>query len=112
MNELDKILNGLIQRTLDGKLRWSTTATRNKFATSVDTISVAIGEISSAQGRFAGRPRLEIFNERGDLAEILQVSDDSTSEQDLKLEHLHQLARRSALNIQETLEKLAKALDA
>ena len=111
MNELDKILDGLIQRTLDGKLRWSSTAFLNKFATSIDTISVTIGESSRSHGGITGRPRLEIFNERGDLAEVIQIDIHSSGEQYEKLDRLHELARRSALDIQATLEKLAKALE-
>lgn len=111
MNQLETILDGLIRRTSEGKLNWSRTAINNQFATSVDTISVMIGEASRSQGGDHGRPRLEIFDERGDLAEVVQVDVHSSAEQNDKLDRLHQLARRSALNIQETLEKLAKALE-
>ena len=111
MNELEKILDGLIKRTSDRKLNWSRTAVNNQFATSIDTISVVIGESARGQGGISGRPRLEIFDERGDLAEVVQVDAHSSEEQDEKLDELHQLARRSALNIQDTLEKLAKALE-
>ena len=111
MNELEKILDGLIQRTSDGTLSWTRTAINNKFATSIDTISVVIGESNRGQGGIPGQPRLEIINERGDLAEVIQVEDRSPIEQDRKLNRLHELARRSALDIQSTLEKLAKALE-
>ena len=33
MNELESILDGLIRRTSDGKLRWSRAAEANQFVT-------------------------------------------------------------------------------
>ena len=35
MNELEKILEGLVRRTADGKLKWSPSATSNEFVTSI-----------------------------------------------------------------------------
>lgn len=112
MNELDRILDGLIQRTSDGTLRWSRGPDGDQFATSVDTISVAIGKSNRLQRGRPDFPRLEIYNERGDLAEVMQFDGLSSDEpkQIQKLNQLHELARRSALNTQATLEKLAKAL--
>ena len=112
MNELDRILDGLIRRTSDAKLRWSRTAISNEFATSIDTISLTIGLSAISQDGLTGTPRLEIYNERGDLAEVILVDEHSDVDQDGKLRRLHELARGSALNTQETLEKLAKALEA
>jgi hypothetical protein len=113
MNELDRILDGLIQRTFDGKLKWSRAVSDDQFATSVDTISVLIGKSSRLQRGVADQPRLEIYNERGDLAEVMQFDRPSTGEmgQIQRLNQLHGLARRSALDTQTTLEKLAKALE-
>ena len=113
MNELDRILDGLIQRTSDGKLKWSRAASDDQFATSVDTISVVIGKSSKVQRGLGDQPRLEIYNERGDLAEVMQFDGRSPDElkQIKKLTRLHELARRSALDTQTTLEKLAKALE-
>ena len=114
MNDLDRILDRLIQRTSEGKLNWSRTAIRNEFVTSIDTISVTIGVSSiSAVGLRGtpGSPRLEIHDERGDLAEVVHVDAQSPGERDEKLRRLHELARRSALDIQATLEKLARALE-
>lgn len=112
MNELDKILDGLIQRTSDGKLIWSRAAADDQFATSIDAISVVVGKSSRFQGVIPGFPRLEIYNERGDLAEVIQVGDTTAVEQRQKIDRLRELARRSALDTQLTLEKLAKALEA
>lgn len=125
MNELDRILDGLIQRTSDGKLKWRRAASDDQFATSVDTISVVIGKSNFLQGGWPDQPRLEIYNELGDLAEVIPSDDDSPGElagvvqldayspveRQQKLVRLHELARRSALNTQATLEKLARALE-
>ena len=113
MNELDRILDGLIQRTSDGKLRWSRAASDDQFATSVDTISVVVGKSSRLQRGVPDLPRLEIYNERGDLAEIMQFDGPPADglNQIQKLQQLHGLARRSALDTQSTLEKLVKALE-
>lgn len=54
--------------------------------------------------------RLDIFDESGDIADSLGVRD-TRGEQDLQLERLYVLARRSAHKIDLTLEKLAKALE-
>ena len=62
MIDLDQILEGLIQRTGDGKLKWSPTVERNQFVTSIDTISVVSREIVT-RGIFPTTSyRLEIFN--------------------------------------------------
>ena len=103
MNELDRILAGLVDRTAEGRLKWTTTVRDDRFTTSIDAISVVIGQRS--QGH-----QLEISNEAGQTIESLSY-DDSTEEQDELLERLYVLARRSALDIQSTLDKLAKALD-
>lgn len=113
MNELDRILDGLIQRTTEGKLKWSRAASDDQFATSVDTISVVVGRSSRLQRGVSDLPRLEIYNERGNLAEVMQFDGPSPDnvKQIGKLHQLHGLARRAALDTQATLEKLANALE-
>ena len=104
MIELGPILEGLIQRTTEGKLKWSRTVPHDRFVTSVDTIAVVI------QVDLGGRYSLEILNEAGETAESLEYRD-ATAEQGLQLGRLFVLARRSALNTEATLQKLAKALN-
>ena len=106
MIELDQILEGLIQRTADGKLRWSRTVESDQFVASLDAISVVIQE----RGFRQPTPRLEILNEEGVVIEALDYIS-STEDQDRQLQRLYVLARRSALDIQSTLEKLARALE-
>ena len=121
MSEMDQILEGLIRQTDDGKLRWRPSVTKDTFVTSVDAIAVVVRELSTGKYFAPARHQLEIFNDEGHTAEVLETSykfaavpneSDAAHEQALRLRHLHQLARRSALNTQATLAKLAKALEA
>ncbi len=116
MNELESILDGLIRRTSDGKLRWSRAAEANQFVTAVDTIAVIVRRRdvhSSLRDDAVAAFELEILDEKGTLIETFgSRGRPATSEQRGKLSRLHDLARYSALNVQQTLEKLAKALEA
>ncbi len=106
MTDLDQILSGLIQRTEEGKLKWSSAAQTNRFTTSVDVISVEV---------FSPNPlglsyRLNIRDESGELVESLG-QEDTTRHRDGQLERLYVLARRSALEVDSVLEKLAQGLE-
>ena len=105
MIELGQILSGLVQRTAEGKLRWTRSAQDNRFITSVDAISVTITQEYSAS-----RYRLDILDESGEIVESLGYLDTS-NEQDEELARLYVLARRSAYDINSILEKLAKGLE-
>ena len=108
MINLSQILDGLVRRTDEGRLNWSRAVQEGRFVTSVDAISVVISEI-----RLSGsdtRYRLDILDESGQTVESLTY-DDSNLEQDEQMAHLYVLARRAALNIDSTLEKLARGLD-
>ena len=114
MNDLDKILDGLLQRTTDGKLKWSRTAEADQFVTSVDTISVIVRRkvVHTFPGVSTPEFQLEILDAQGTSIETIGLaSGGATPDRQRKLPRLYDLARRSALNIQETLEKLAKALE-
>ena len=107
MIELVQILAGLIQRTDEGKLKWSRAVQSDRFVTSVDAISIVIIE----EEIFGTTTyRLDILDESGEVVDSLG-NRDTTAEQDRQLARLFVLARRSAHNIDLTLEKLAKALE-
>ena len=112
MIEVGQILVGLVQRTEEGRLKWSRAAQSDRFVTSVDAISLVIMEINEFidEGIVYSNYRLNILDESGEVVESLGRYDTSP-EQDEQLARLYVLARRSALNIDSTLEKLAKALD-
>ena len=104
MIELSDILAGLLKRTTEGKLKWSKTAQDDRFVTSVDAISIVIVEDNPR------KYQLVILNESGETVDSLSYLDTS-EEEDRDLAHLFVLARRSAFDIDATLEKLAKALE-
>ena len=103
MIDLDQILTGLLKRTEQGKLKWSSTVQSDQFITSVDAISVVIFEAQNFYG-------FHIVDETGNIVESFGY-EETTYEQDNKLERLYVLARRSALNIDSIMERLAKGLD-
>ena len=75
----------------------------------MDAISVVI--VQTLEDRFHGNEyRLDIMDESGEVVESLGP-EDTTVEQDGQLERLFILARRSALNIDSILQKLAQALE-
>ena len=104
MIDMDQILEGLVQRTTEGKLKWSRTAQSDRYVTSVGAISVVIEEVLRSEYY------LEIHNEAGETVESLEFPD-TTDAQNGQLARLYELARQSALDVEATLEKLAKALE-
>ena len=114
MIELGQILAGLVQRTAEGKLKWRRTVQDDRFVTSVDAISIVIVELHGyfdADLNLAPTThRLDIYDESGEIVESFG-DQDTNEEEDKQLARLYVLARRSALNIDSTLEKIAKALD-
>lgn len=104
MIELGQILSGLVQRTAEGKLKWTGAAEDGQFVASVDAISVTIAQ----DGDFFHR--LDILDESGEIVESLGYQDTSDG-QDEELERLYVLARRSAHDVNSVLEKLAKGLE-
>ena len=104
MIELDQIVSGLVQRTAEGKLKWTRSVQYDRYIVSVDTISVTITE------EFPGRYRLEVADEAGDIVDSLGHRD-ANGEQMEELERLYVLARRSAYDVSSVLERLAKGLE-
>ncbi len=107
MIELRQILAGLVLRTSEGRLKWRRAAQDDRFVTSVDAISIMIMEMTQ---RGATRYGLDIIDESGETVESLRYQD-STEDEDEQMARLYVLARRQALNIDSTLEKLAKGLE-
>ncbi len=105
MIEMGQILEGLVRRTEEGRLKWRRSIESNRFVTSVDVISIRIQEILAVEGY-----RLDILDESGEIVESLRYQDMSRDEEE-QLARLYVLARRSAIDVDSTLEKLAKALE-
>ena len=107
MIELGQILTGLVRRTTEGKLKWSRTAQHDRFVTSLDAISIVIAENEDFRPNSFS---FSLLDESGVTIESLDYQD-TTPQQDRELARLYVLARRSALDIDSILEKLAKALE-
>ncbi len=116
MDRMTTILDGLINRTAEDKLNWRTSADTNAYVAIVSDISIVVRSFDSI---LSERYRLEIQNDKGITVEVLETPDiasvyskesDATEEEAHKLEHLFRLARRSALDTDLTLEKLANSL--
>ncbi|MCY4560589.1 MAG: hypothetical protein OXF79_30340 [Chloroflexi bacterium] len=108
MSQLERVMEGLHRRTAEGRLKWEPTVAEGQFVTAVDAIAVAIQETKWPRPKGC---RLEILDEEGRLAEVLDHGNTSADQYEA-LERLYAEARRSALSSQITLEKLAKALEA
>lgn len=116
MSKMTTILERLINRTQEGKLPWEITANSDTFVASVDTTAVIIRMVDG----FLERHRLEVLNDKGNTAVVLETDDTfgkipreilATPEQSQDLRRLFVLARQSALDSNSTLEKLASDLE-
>ena len=116
MDRMTTILDGLINRTEEDKLQWRTSADTNAYVALVEDISVVVRSLDSLLN---DRYRIEIQNDKGITVEVLQTTDEFTmvshdvhanTLQSDKLRHLFRLARRSALDADSTLERLANSL--
>ena len=122
-NDMDKmttILQGLINRTEDGNLKWRTTLNDNVFVSAVNTTGVVIKLLPAGSVFDSERHRLEILNDDGMTAVVLETEGSrrlvpkenrATEEQVKDLRRLFALARHSALNADLTLDKLARDLE-
>ena len=107
MIDLGDILEGLVQRTTEGKLKWTPSVAEGRFITSVDAITIVIWEIPDESFAY----RLDILDaESGQTIESLGY-EQPTAGLDGVLKRLYVLARRSAVDFDSTLQKLAKALE-
>ena len=89
-------------------MKWTRTIQVDTFVASVDAISLVIIELQKIGG--PSHYRLDLQNESGEVADSLDYEESSDAEIRL-LTRLFALARRSANDVEATLEKLAKALD-
>ena len=115
MAKTTEILTKLIARSRDGKIVWRDTSSKQKFLTMLGETGVAIDcdvEVDKYE--------LQIIDKRGRLIESLSAEyvplginllghDEATAN---ALKELHGIARRSALDVDSTLDELASRLDA
>ena len=121
MTDMDKIMDGLIRRTEDGTLKWDTGETSDEFVVRVDPILVRLRRFEPDDFATEDRYRLDILDHRDATVAALETNDPfgfvpnerrATDEQARRLDRLFVLVRRSVLNTQAVLEKLADALGA
>ena len=122
MDNLERVLQGLLRRTQEGKLKWRTTVDENRFLASVDTIGVAIQSVHPRSRETSERFKFEVLNENGITVETLGTQEPPKNDvlgllpigmerQNENLSRLFTLARRSALDSESTLAKLADRLE-
>ena len=118
-DSMDRILAGLLRQTDAKQLRWQRSVEADEFLTAVDTICVNIRCHGAWSNRVATRIQLRIVDDEGSTVEIIQTADVggaapyvvANEEQARMLSDLYVKARKIALNTQETLQKLAHALE-
>ena len=120
MTNMARVLKGLLQRTEEGKLSWRASVSGNEFAAAIDTIAVVVKSVKTGGLLGTDRYKLEVLNEQGVTVEALESQDEygfvpsdrvATSEQHGEMSRLFTLARRSGLDTDATLEKLANRLE-
>ena len=112
MDKMTEIMTKLIEKSRDGKITWRDTAGKQKFLTMLGETGVAI-DFDSATEVY----ELQILDKRGRLIESVSAGYGlliSRSEKKMRatMKDLHEIARRSALNIDSTLDEIASHLDA
>ena len=118
MDKMTGILTKLIEKSRDGKITWRDTADKQTFLTMLGETGVSIG-FNNATGVY----ELQILDNRGRVIESVSVGYPSlvtnlnlTGPEKVMvaktLRDLHEIARRSALNIDATLDEIASHLDA
>ena len=119
MNALDQILEELVQRTADGRLQWTPSAEDDEFVAAIGTVSIILRQQGFDPFRGGRIHQAEILNERGRPVEVIQTTtspDDSAfnSPDNLKrarlLDELYAAARRSALDVDATINQLRASL--
>ena len=115
MADLNQILKSLVDRSRDQKITWRTTASPETYMTTIGEVSVAVSIASRQSGNTLYE--LEIIDSRGVSVENLRsspskiFSSPAGQQRDEMLRRLFESARRSALDIDSTLDELARQLD-
>ena len=100
--KIDQLVTRLTELTESGKVSWEETAEEGTFLASVGKFVVTLGEFPSSQYRF------RILDEKG---KTIDEAWGTTGENWTLLSHLHELARRNALHVEEALSDLLSSLE-
>jgi hypothetical protein len=109
--KIDQLVTRLTELTERGKISWEDTADEGTFLTSVGKFVVTLGEVPDylrdEEGPFV-RYRFKILDETG---KTIDEASGTPGEDWNRLSHLHELARRSALHVDEALSDILSSLE-
>lgn len=103
------ILGSLLERSEKGELNWKTTGNSDKFLLPLNESSVTVEKFES----FSGETTYIFYfrNEKGEIVEELRKKRETMSDEIFeKSEQLYDLARRKALNADETIDRIIEQL--
>ena len=121
MDKMTLILHKLIDHTQEGRVAWHTTADPDGFLATVDTVGISISSLGKQSMVGEERYKVQILDREGRIAEVIETHDEygliprerlASDEQAQAMESLFVLARRSALDVDATLDELVHQLDA
>lgn len=102
MNEnVTLLIRRLLEKTAKGEICWEEHSPSGSFVVHFPRSSVTISE------QIDGGKKLEIFNGAGALVEEVESAQPGDL---LELDEIHRLARRQALNADETIQQLLNEL--
>jgi hypothetical protein len=105
MADPSELVDTILTRTREGKLSWEELSS-NSFLTRVGQTMIVVD-----QWRSDGLPYLRITDESGKILETIGYPIYTEGGREELLSTLHELARRQALKVDETLSDLKRSLD-
>ena len=107
--KIEQLVQIIFDKTADKSIQWMTTPDEDAFRLSSETANVRIvnGSEVDWRGEDCAKRVLEIFNEKGRIVAAYRPRNDS---QMRHFEELFDLARRSAYNTDDILDKLLKEI--
>ena len=125
--KLDRLTAALLDKTRAGKVTWEPTASENVYLANFSKYAVSISRVSNTAVKFSPTTAptgvlelgdyttfhyvLSLLNEDGEDIEIKTERIAGHGDYN-KLEHIFNLARRSAYNFEEGLDTILQALEA
>ena len=107
MAKISDIIVKLIERTIQGKVRWKTSAGKDTFVAVIGNSSVMVSK------EVVTGVEMQILDKSGQ--EIYQIGGSLSGRESLvnreNLEELHEMARRAALGVDAQLDELMATLD-
>ena len=102
------IIERLNELSEKSQLKWQTTGNTNKFLLALKDSSISIGGTFFAD---TGLINVEFRNEKGEVVEKVEILSTEDKESFKRIKILYELARRKALNSDETIDRILEQLD-